>query len=311
MLRILPLVLAFVLLQSGCYPEKQETTTRGNLYVLLTESVAPVLIEEVNQFLNLYGQHGANISYSVVSSEEAIQRFVDDTVRCIFSVRALRPAERLLATRTPDLELTEIPVAYDGVVVVVHHKNSIERITTADLRKVLIGKTTRWEQLLKAGEMKGRIEVIFHDSSDVSWYLAQRILQRQPMRKDVRRANSSLQLLEAVVNEPMSIACVGLNWIDSARVPAKMLQIAETSQPADTTFHIATEALGTYYEPHPAHIYRKFYPLRRTIYMYTRAPVGSFAAGFSTFVANKDGQRIFLQKRLVPGTAPIRLKAPQ
>jgi ABC-type phosphate transport system substrate-binding protein len=311
MLRILPLVLTFVVLLSGCYPEKKETTTRGNLYLLLTESAAPVLVEEVNQFLSLYGPDGANISYAVVSSEEAIQRFVDDTVQCIFTIRPLKAAERSLVTRTAGLDFTEIAIAHDAVVVVAHHENSVDRITTTELRSVLTGTYTRWEQLSHAGKMKGRIEVIYQDSSDVSWYLAQRILQRQTVRKDVRHANSSLQLLKAVVNQPLSIACVGLNWIDSARVPAKMLSVAETAQPADTTFQIAPEALGTFYEPHPAHIYRKFYPLRRTIYLYARAPLGSFAAGFSAFVANKDGQRIFLVRRLVPGTQPIRLKPPQ
>ncbi|MBM4161053.1 MAG: hypothetical protein FJ217_08135 [Ignavibacteria bacterium] len=311
MIRLPLLLTTCAVLLAGCYPEKQETTTRGHLTVYLTESAAPVLIEEVRHFLDLYGADGANIDYKIMSTEEAVREFIDDTVRCIFTVRALKPGERLLATRTPEDRLTEIAVAHDGIVVVVHYKNSIERITVDELRNILTGAYTRWEQLRRSGGMQGRIGVIYHDSSDVSWYLEQRLLKGKPLRKDVLRTTSSLQTLRGIVDQPLSIACVGLSWIDSARVPAKVLEVAETANPSDTTYQLAPESIGRYYEPHPAHIYRKFYPLRRTIYIYARAPIASFASGFTTFVSNRDGQRIFLDRNLVPGTQPIQLRAPQ
>jgi len=311
MIRLPLLVTACAILLAGCYPEKQETTTRGHLTVFLTESAAPVLIEEVNHFLSLYGPDGANIDYEIMSTEEAVHEFINDSVRCIFTARALKPGERLLATRTPEEQLTEIAVAHDGIVVVVHHKNEIGRITVNELRDILMGVYTRWEQMSRAGAMRGRISVIYQDSSDVSWYLEQRVLNGKPLRKDLLRTTSSLQTLRRVVDQPLSIACVGLSWIDSARVPAKILEVAETTNPSDTTYQLAPESIGTFYEPHPAHIYRKFYPLRRTIYIYARAQIASFTAGFTTFVSNRDGQRIFLDRGLVPATQPIRLKAPQ
>jgi hypothetical protein len=104
---------------------------------------------------------------------------------------------------------------------------------------------------------------------------------------------------------------VGINWIDSARVAAKSLKLAETRQTTDTTHRVAPEAFGQYYSIHPAHIYRTYYPLKRSIYIYTYAHLGSIAGGFGTFIAGKDGQRLFLDRNIVPGTQPIRLRAPQ
>ena len=69
--------------------------------------------------------------------------------------------------------------------------------------------------------------------------------------------------------------------------------------------------MGKYSSPHPANVYRNYYPLKRAIYAYTFGPVASFASGFGTFVSNKEGQKLFLNRKIVPATQPIRLKAPQ
>ena len=78
-------MLAFTLILacylSACGPEKKETTTRGTLHALFAESTAPVMAEEVAQFLSIYGKTGANITYEVVSSEEAIRRMVRDVAK--------------------------------------------------------------------------------------------------------------------------------------------------------------------------------------------------------------------------------------
>lgn len=304
-------VLLLALLLPGCMPEKKETTTRGRLHVLITESFAPPMIEEVDQFLSTYSVNGANITYEVVTSEEAIRRLVQDTARLIISVRPLSAAERERVPAVEDFSLNEVVVAYDGIAVVVHHKNPADKITTTELYKVLIGEITRWEQLSQAATMKGRIELLYQDSSDVSRFVDARLLEGKPLRKDFRRTRSSLETLHDVVDRPLSLGLVGVSWIDSAHVPAKSLEVAETRKSTDTTFRVPPEVFGEFHSPHPANIYRTYYPLKRAIYMYTFCPVGSIASGFGTYVANKEGQRIFLKRNIVPGTQPIRLKAPQ
>jgi phosphate transport system substrate-binding protein len=304
------LALSLGLVLPGCTSEKSETTTRGNLHVLIAESFAPPMIEEVDQFLNVYAVNGAHITYEVVTSDEAIRRLVQDTARFIVSARPLTAAERQRVPTIEEFNLGEVVIAYDGIAAVVHHANPVERITTTELYKVLDGEITRWEQLSQAESMKGKIEVLVQDSSDVSSYIEARLLQGKPFRKDIRWTRSSLETLRDVVERPTSIGFVGVTWIDSARVPAKVLEVAETQNVTDTTYRVAPEAFGKFHSPHPANIYRNYYPLRRAIYMYTLCPVGSLASGFATYVANKEGQRLLLQRNVVPGTQPIRLRAP-
>ena len=305
------LTLLALLAFSGCTPEKPETTTRGHLQVLIAESIAPPMVEQVEQFVNIYSKNGAQLSYTLMSSNDAIKHLVSDTARFIITTRPLTAAERARVPVIEDFNLYGILVAYDGIAIVVHHKNPVEEISTTEITKVLTGEIKRWEQLSRSKGMKGLIEVLYQDSSDVSSFAADRLLYGKPVRKDVRRTGSSLETLRSVVDRPLSLGLVGTSWIDSARVPAKSLEVAETRQTTDTTFRVAPEAFGKYYSTHPANIYRSYYPLKRAIYIYSFGPVGSIASGFGTFVANKDGQRLLLKRNIVPATQPIRLKAPQ
>jgi phosphate transport system substrate-binding protein len=302
------LTLSLLLFITGCSHEKAETTTRGHLHALFAESTAPVMIEEVNQFLSSYSRAGANITYEVVSSEDAIRRMLHDTLRYVVSTRPMSQAERKQLPRIEGFDLNEIVIAYDGMAVVVNPKNDIEKITTVELSKILSGEIRRWEQLSNAETIKGTIEVVYQDSSDVSLFAESRILQGKGLRKDLQRTTSSLATLRVVAERPLSIGLAGVLWADSAHLSAKILKVAETRETRDTTFRVPPERIGKFCTPHPANIYRNYYPLKRAIYAYTFGPVASFASGFGTFVANKEGQKIFLEKNVVPGTQPIRLK---
>jgi phosphate transport system substrate-binding protein len=300
-----------LLMLSGCAPEKAETTTRGNLHAYIAESTAPAMVEEINQFLNLHSKDGANITYEVVSSEEAIRRMVRDTVRFIVTARPLSPDERQRAMAVEGFNLNEVLVAFDGMVVVVNEKNPVGEITMTNLQKVFSGEIKRWEQLPGEKRMRGNIELLYQDSSDVSLFADTRILHGEAIRKDARLMSSSLETLREVAHVPSSIGLVGVLWIDSARVPAKVLKVAQTQQVEDTLYHVPPEAFGKFYSPHPANIYRTYYPLKRALYMYTLSPLGGLATGLGFFVANADGQRLLLNRNIVPGTQHIRLKAPE
>ena len=295
----------------GCGREKAETTTRGTLHALFAESTAPVMVEEVNQFLSTYGASGAKITYELVSSDEAIRRMLRDTLRYIVTARPMSAAEKQQLPNVEGFDVNEIIIAYDGMAVAVHHKNLVEKITTVELSRILSGEIRHWEQLSNAEGMKGTIEVIYQDSSDVSLFAWSRLLQGKSVRKDLQKTTSSLATLHSVAERPLSLGLVGVLWVDSAHVPVKVLKVAETRQTQDTTFRVLPERIGKFCTPHPANVYRNYYPLKRALYAYTFGPVASFASGFGTFVATADGQRLFLNKNAVPGTQHIRLTSPE
>jgi hypothetical protein len=123
----------------------------------------------------------------------------------------------------------------------------------------------------------------------------------------ITRTSSDLQTLQSVEKDPMSLGFVALGWIDSAHSKAKILNLGRTKEDTDTAFAPPEGTKNNFYSPHPANIYRNYYPLKRAIYMYTRTHV-DLAAGFGTYVATAEGQKIFLKRGLLPGTQRIKLK---
>jgi phosphate transport system substrate-binding protein len=298
-----------LLLAAGCTREREETTTRGTLHALFAESTEPAMAQEVTRFLIDYGKAGANITFKVASSDNVIQSMIRDTIRYIVTTRPMTAGEKQLLPNVEGFDLTETVIAYDGVAVAVHSNNAVEQVTTGELAKILSGEIKRWEQLSHAETMKGTIDVVYQDSSDVSSFCEMRLLQGSRARKDAHLTNSSEATLRAVAEGPLSIGLVGVLWIDSSHAAVKVLKVAETRKLQDTSFHVPPERVGKFCTPHPANIYRNYYPLKRAFYAYTFGRVASFASGFGTFVATADGQRVFLEKGIVPGTQQIRLRS--
>jgi ABC-type phosphate transport system substrate-binding protein len=303
------LFVTLTILFFGCNTEQTETTTKGKLHVYIPESIAPVMIEEINEFLNLYSQNGAQITYTIVPSETAARHFIRDTARIAFLPRTLTQKEREQVKQiSPDLN--ELIIAYDGITAIVNTKNKVEKMTTTNIQKILTGTITRWEQIAFAKPMKGAIKIYCQDSSDVTEYMTQRLVKQSGITAKVTHTTSDLQTLQSVEKDPLSIGFVALGWIDSAKSTAKVLNLGRTKEDIDTTFALPTEAIGKFFSPDPAYIYLNYYPLKRAIHMYTYAQV-NLAAGFGTYVATAEGQKIFLKRKLLPGTQKIKLRTNQ
>ena len=289
----------------GCSTEEKESATKGKLHVSIPESLAPVMVDEVNEFLRLYQASGASITDTIVSAETAARQFVRDTARIAFLPRPLTLEEKEY-TKTLSSDLIEQIVAYDGIVAIVNSKNRIDELTTTKIQQILSGTITQWEQIAKL--LRGSIKIYCQDSSDVTEYLKQRLLHRANISAKLNRTRSNIQTLRFVEKDPLALGFIALGWIDSSTAATKTLNIGRTNDDTDTSFASPAEAHGNCFSPHPANIYRNYYPLKRAIYMYTRGTI-NLATGFGTYVATSEGQKIFLKHGLLPGTQRIKLKA--
>jgi phosphate transport system substrate-binding protein len=294
-------------LLTSCARNNEETTTKGHLNVLIAESVAPVLVPEINAFTSLYRANGADITFNIFSSEKVNRRFVLDSTRMIVTSKRLTPEEQQSVKKTTE-NLVEIVLAYDGILAVVHRNNTCKQMAESQIRDILEGKITTWNKLDRKKVPGGTINLILQDSSDVTWYLSQHLLRGNEVRAHHHKTHSPLETLEDVTRDPQSLAFVDLSWLDSARTPVKVLALATDTSLVDTLFKPDPESIGKYFAPHPAHIYLNNYPLKRAIYGYARTTPADLPTGFVSFLASPPGQRIFLDKGLVPGTQKIRLK---
>lgn len=293
----------------GCQPEKKETTTRGNLHVLFAESVAPAMIAEVDAFQSLYEKNGSHVTYEILTAQQVNSRFVLDTTKVIATTIPLDSKEQDLVRKTSGT-LVEVTIAYDGLALITSPRNPCEKITKAEIRDLLGGKTKRWEELTHANGAHGQLKLTFQDSSDITAFIDRRLMDGFTFPKLSRRTTSSLQTVALVEHDPLALGFVGLPWLDSVKGRVKPLKVATSKNDADTAFSPAKESVGEFYGLHPAYLHLNYYPLKRAIWLYTRSMGGDVAAGFSSFVSTFEGQQILFQHGLLPGTQQIKIRRP-
>jgi phosphate transport system substrate-binding protein len=281
----------------GCMSERKETPTKGNLTVVASESVAPLLQREQETFVDLYRQ--AHVELLIASDREAIVRLFNDSITTIVSSRALNAEERA-AQQRDKMVLGEYKIALDGIAVIVNTANSLEGIRTTQLDSIITRRAVTWKSL--GSDMNGPIEVCLPSRNSSTFeIMADKILKSDTAASPDYVAKTSPEMIDLVRRHPGAVGFVGLNWLNEHKTEVKALELADPTAP---------ESLGTrgkYFGPFQAYVYQGHYPLSHDVWMYSRADNYGVAAGFITFICSAAGQKIVQSSGLVPATMPVRI----
>ncbi len=297
-------VLSFLIIISAavllsCSNEKRETLTSGSLTMITSEDIFPVIDIQVNDFQRVYEE--VKIVNRSSSSRDAIVQMLNDSIKLIVCARTLNEEERRVIVQN-DLEVDSLKIAFDGVAVIVNKKNSLAKLDIDELRKLISGKTERWSSV-KGSSLSSAVIVAMGDpNSGVHEYLKNRVLRGDSLTQSFLPCTSTTEVLSIVKERPNVIGFIGTAWLASMPEEIKTLDIGDPDFKSDSTI---TET--EYFSPHQAHIYRKYYPLTRTIYIYSHNIGKGVGLGFTTFAASADGQKIIVSNGLVPATMPVRL----
>jgi phosphate transport system substrate-binding protein len=84
--------------------------------------------------------------YTQPGSTTSIAMLLDSIVSFAESSRPIKDSEYARA-RQQGIQLKQIPIAYDGIVFFVHPSLPIEKLSTNQIRDMILGKITNWKQL--------------------------------------------------------------------------------------------------------------------------------------------------------------------
>jgi phosphate transport system substrate-binding protein len=306
--RAFPILLAadlvlFALSGLGCGPNSGESPTSGNLVVFSAESVAPAIREIADKFNELY--KNAHVSLVVSTSREAIVKLLNNEATVIVSARGLNVEERGVAKKF-DLFVDSLQIAYDGIAAIVHPSNPLNQLSIKELAQILTGKVKRWRDLSARGRSSPEIFVAMGGPNTSTYdMMKNEVAGGESLTTRLYPCSTSTQVIRLIEQHPEAIGFVGVDWLSSDSSKVKVLELG-----TDEYFTDSAGRQVKFFAPELAHIYRSFYPLRRTIYIYSREKGYGLGAGFITFVASPDGQKIIMNHGMVPGTQKIRLVRP-
>ncbi len=267
--------------------------------MITSDDVFPVIDIQVKDFQRIYEE--VKIVNRSASSREAIVQMLNDSIKLIVCARELNEEERRVIAQN-DLEVDSIKIAYDGVAVIVNKKNSLSKVDIGTLKSLLSGKVQRWSDV-KGSSLSSAVIVAMGDpNSGVHEFVKRRVLGNEQLTSSFYPCSSTDEVFSIVRERPNVIGFIGTSWLSKIPENISVLEIGDPNFKRDST---STET--EYFAPHQAHIYRKYYPLSRTIYIYSHNVGKGVGLGFTTFAASSDGQKIIVSNGLVPATMPVRL----
>jgi len=290
-----------VLSAIGCTKRQGSDIRHGTLEVLATESHLPLVQQLAYDYQSVYPDVVMSVSGS--TTRGSIVDLVNGKVHCIIVDRPLNDEERR-AARDAGRDPAESEVAHDALVLLVHPRNSLAALSKVELGLILSGETTLWSKV-PGSKLNGAIELCLTGRNSGLYEMVTHNFFS--LKKDVPLAAiaaSQDSVIQYVAANPEALGIVSFAvWKDTTQsAPQRWKKNVRTID------LLAKDAEGMLVamKPTQRNIYDQLYPLTYSLYVYTWEKLPGTAHGFSAFVSQDIGQRVFLNAGLVPKTMPYR-----
>ncbi len=265
------------------------------------ESLSPVINEELDAYR--MRRKDLKIDTLYTNEHEAVNMLVDRKTWLVFTTRRLTPnEEQILSER--HLKPNIMPLAYDGMALIVNKDNPDSIISAKDFARIITGEITCWKEL-DPKLSSDTIRMAFDNpKSSTVRYCVDSILRGKEMKTsgNIRAVQNSRSVIDYVERHKDAIGIVGSMWLNDQRdttnaTYGRNIRVMQVSK-AD----VATPENS--YDPSQYNIAYDNYPFIRTIYAIVTDPRSQGEArGLGNFCVLPDGQLVFFQAGLFPARA--------
>lgn len=218
---------------------------------------------------------GGSVSVRGGGSSIGINAFINGVTDICASSRKIRKSE-IDRAKGRGVVVNEIPVALDGLAIIVNANNKIDSLTMDELRKIYIGQITNWSQVGGANEP---ITVFSRDSNSGTYgFFQQTVLKNQNWGKSVRFMPSTNEEVREVRRSEGGIAYGGVAYFKN--------------KPGVRIVPIAAKAGSPALAPTEANVRNKSYPIWRYLYFYTNNKPSGEAKKFIDYALSPAGQAL-------------------
>jgi phosphate transport system substrate-binding protein len=263
---VVAIICAVLVFSGQGYAAGKQITIKGSTTVLPIAQAAAEAYMEKNS--------AAKISVQGGGSGVGITALIEKTCDIADSSRKIKD-EELAKAKTNGVLVNEIPIAMDGIAMIVHPSNKIINLTRRQIQDIYTGKISDWSEL---GGKKGKIVVFSRDTSSGTYESFETLaIHKEKVRPDALINASNQAIASTVGNTPGAVGYIGHGYL-SKKVKA-----------------VTVDGIICNRE----NILSGKYPLSRALYMYTNGkPAGDIKA-FIDFVLGPEGKKIVEQEGFV------------
>lgn len=300
------IVAVCVLLAVSCGQKKSgEDKDYYDVKIAVDETFRPIIEEEMHVFNAKFPE--AILKARYLPETDALNLLLKDSVRMIVATRPLSKKETDAVFNAYKLVVRYQPIAYDAVALIVNPANVDTLISIPELRKIMLGQITRWDQLQHA-KTKGQIEVVFDNSnSSCVRYVRDSICQGAELKGNIKSGKTNKDVIDYVAQTKNAMGIIGVDWLRNPKDTSNL-----TFDPRIRVMSVSrssvTEA-GNSFQPVQYYIATGDYPLTRCIYMITTDPRSrSMGLNFYFYVSDQDGQLIITKSSQLLPYMPVQVK---
>ena len=209
---------------------------------------------------------GTGVLVSGLGSSAGIEAVSTGTAEIATSSRGLNAEEQKLG-------LTTIPVAHDGIAVIVNTANPVQNLSIEQLRGIYSGKISNWSEV---GGEDLPIQLVNRDeASGTREAFKSIVMDGEPFDRRAAVLSGTGQVRDVVSRSRGAIGYISMGFVESA--------YAETEVRALNVNHV---------EPQEKTIASGGYPISRDLYFFTKGEPTGAAAEYIAYVLSDemDGQ---------------------
>jgi phosphate transport system substrate-binding protein len=222
---------------------------------------------------------GVNITVSESGSGNGAKGLINKACDIADMSRFMKPEEFKAAANKGIMPVAHV-IAMDGLPVIVHPSNPVEKLTIAQVKDIYLGKITSWKQV--GGPDKKIIKISRDNNSGTYETFEELVLNKEKIVGDCEYVGSNGAVRQRVQSTPAAIGYAGLGFVDNT-VKAVMINGVQPSAKTVTSGK---------------------YPISRALYMFTDGypKLGSSVHNFITLYLSPKGQEIVESVGFVPVT---------
>jgi len=232
-------------------------------------------------FAEFYMQQnkGVNITVSESGSGNGAKSLINNTCEVADMSRFMKDKEFKAAIDNKIMPVAHV-IAMDGLPIIVHPSNPIDKLTVEQVRDIYLGKIKNWKEV--GGPIKKIIKISRDTNSGTYETFHNMVMNGEKIVGDCEYVGSNGGVRQRVQSTPAAIGYAGLGFVDNT---VKALTVNDIFPSAKTV------AAGSY-------------PISRPLYMFTNGypKLGTHLHAFMTLYLSPKGQEIIESIGFIPVT---------
>lgn len=302
----IPTLLTLLLLIS-CNKEKNASNSwmrENDVRVSIDETFRPIMDNLVQTFGMANPESEMKPVY--VSEDSALKMIVNDSIRCCIATRKLKK-EEIDVIQSHTLTASQALIATDAIALIVNKACNDTLITLDEIKDIVSGKITRWEQL-KHSKQRGELRLVFdHSGSSTVRYMRDSLCNGAQLSGNVYASEqgTNQSVIEMVQASTDLIGVVGTNWLkEEGNAP-----LSDFSGLNVGVMRVAKNEDSKYVRPFQYYIATGDYPLLRSVYIILTDPRSkSLVKSFYFFAKGQKGQTIICNNSQLLPITPVQVK---